>query len=127
MNLLSNALTHAPHSRVEVRLRREGDQVVVEVQDAGQGIPAADLTHIFERFYQSRSTAERPSRRGLGLGLYIAHELVAAHGGRLEVTSVTAPNQGHGTTFTLHLPLAPPDASEASHQLGAIDISSGYG
>ena len=112
MNLLSNAMTYAPHSpRIQVRLRREGNEAVVEVQDTGPGIPAADLPHIFERFYQSTSTEERPSRRGLGLGLYIAHELVAAHGGRLEVSSVMAPNQGHGTTFT-----DPPAACSAGRE-----------
>jgi signal transduction histidine kinase len=117
MNLLSNALIYAPHSPpIAVRLRRDGNEAVVEVQDAGPGIPERDLTRIFERFYQSTSTAERPSRRGLGLGLFIAHELVAAHGGHLEVASVTAPNQGHGTTFTIHLPLAPPDASASARQ-----------
>jgi two-component system CheB/CheR fusion protein len=127
MNLLSNALTYAPHSpRIEVRLRREGDAALVQVEDAGPGIPAADLTHIFERFYQSTSTEERPSRRGLGLGLYIAHELVAAHGGRLEVASVMAPNRGHGTTFTIHLPLAPPDASEAPGQEPAGQEAPGH-
>jgi len=110
MNLLSNAQIYAPHSpSIQVRLRRDRNEAVVEVRDEGQGIPAADLTHIFKRFYQGTTTEGRPSRRGLGLGLYIAHELVAAHGGRLEVSSVTAPSRGHGTTFTVRLPLAPHD------------------
>ena len=116
MNLLSNALTYAPHTLIKVRLQREGDEAVTQVQDAGPGIPAVDLTHIFERFFQSASTAEGPSRRGLGLGLYIVHELVEAHGGRLDVSSVTAPNKERGTTFTVRLPLAPPDASEHQGQ-----------
>jgi two-component system, chemotaxis family, CheB/CheR fusion protein len=112
MNLLTNSITYAPRSpRITVRLHREGDEAVVQVRDEGPGIPAADLPHIFSRFYQIRSVDEQPSRRGLGLGLYIAHELVAAHGGRLEVASVMASSQGHGTTFTIRLPLAPSRAS----------------
>ena len=108
MNLLANAITYAPHSpRIQVRLYRNGNEAVVEVLDTGPEILAADLPHIFARFYQSASSEEKPSRRGLGLGLYIAHELVAEHGGRLTVSSVMAPSPEHGSTFTVHLPLAP--------------------
>ena len=66
----------------------------IQVQDYGADIPAAELPQIFSRFYQvARTDADRPSRRGLGLGLYIVHELVAAHGGRIEVASVEAPHR----------------------------------
>jgi signal transduction histidine kinase len=77
------------------------------VRDYGAGIPTTDLPQIFSRFYQATRSEDRPSRRGLGLGLFIAHELVEAHGGSIEVASVEAPRAGQGTTFTIHLPLAP--------------------
>jgi signal transduction histidine kinase len=58
------------------------------------------VPHLFSRFYQLASP-ERAPRSGLGLGLFICHELVTAHGGRLEAQS----SQGVGTTFTVWLPL----------------------
>nr|MBF6590370.1 PAS domain S-box protein [Ktedonobacterales bacterium] len=114
MNLLTNAITYAPRTpRIDVRVRRVGNEAELEVRDTGPGIPAAELSRIMSRFYQiTRNDGDRPSRRGLGLGLYIANELVMAHGGRLEVTSVEAPSAGHGTTFTIHLPLAPDETRE---------------
>jgi two-component system CheB/CheR fusion protein len=113
MNLLTNAITYAPRSpRIAVRLRREGSDAVALVQDSGPGIPAASLPQIFARYYQVARTDERPSRRGLGLGLYIAHALMAAHGGSIEVTSTLEPDEEHGTTFTVRLPLAPPATSD---------------
>ena len=117
MNLLTNAITYAPHAeRLVVGLRRDGGEAEVWVRDEGSGIAAAELPRIFARFYQVERSDERPSRRGLGLGLYIAHELVVAHGGRIEVASVEAPAKGHGTTFTIHLPLAPGGADERASE-----------
>ena len=117
MNLLSNSITYAPHStRITVRLWREGNEAVIQVQDEGPGIAAANLPQVFDRFYQITSNDERPARRGLGLGLYIAHELVEAHGGRLEVASVVAPAEGHGATFTIRLPLVPEEAAEGQSE-----------
>lgn len=114
MNLLINAITYAPHSlRISARLQREGDEAVIQVRDEGPGIAAAHLPHVFDRFYQITDNEQRPARRGLGLGLFIAHELIEAHGGRLEVASVVAPAEGHGTTFTIWLPLAPEAAADA--------------
>ncbi|HST87377.1 MAG TPA: chemotaxis protein CheB [Ktedonobacterales bacterium] len=113
LNLLTNAITYAPHSKfIDVRLRRAGGEAELRVRDYGAGIPATDLPHIFSRFYQVERGNDRPSRRGLGLGLYIAHELVVAHGGRIEVTSVEGTREGHGTTFTIHLPLAPNETED---------------
>jgi two-component system CheB/CheR fusion protein len=113
LNLLTNALTHAPDTeRIAVRLRRDGGpdgQAEVEVQDDGPGIPAADLPHVFTRFYQV-ARSDRPPRSGLGLGLYIASELVAAHGGAIAVAS----EEGRGTTFTVRLPLLRDGESPAS-------------
>ncbi|MGH2517870.1 MAG: CheR family methyltransferase [Ktedonobacterales bacterium] len=110
LNLLANAITYAPHTdRIDVRLAFTDNEAEVRVRDYGPGIPAAELSHLTERFYQvTRTDSDRPSRRGLGLGLYIVTEIVAAHGGRLEVASV----EGQGATFTIQLPLANSPAAE---------------
>jgi two-component system NtrC family sensor kinase len=72
------------------------DEVVVEVEDTGMGIPRADQTKIFEPFYTTK-----PPGRGTGLGLSICYGIVADHGGRIEVES--AP--GRGATFRVYLPV----------------------
>jgi signal transduction histidine kinase len=99
-NLLDNALQHTPAGgQVTLSAVAAGREVVVAVSDTGPGIPPADLGRIFERFYQVDKSRARPG--GVGLGLAISREIVAAHGGRLEVQSVV----GQGTTFTVRLPL----------------------
>jgi two-component system, chemotaxis family, CheB/CheR fusion protein len=101
LNLLTNALAHAPEaSRIDVRLRHVDDEVELQVQDYGRGVAAAALPHLFTRFYQV-ARPDRPSQGGLGLGLFICQELVTAHGGRIDVRST----EGEGTTFTVWLPL----------------------
>ena len=100
-NLLTNAVAHAPSATpIDVRTRRVGGEVAVEVQDYGRGIAADQLPHLFARFYQV-ARPDRPSQGGLGLGLFICQEVVAAHGGRIDVTST----EGEGTTFTVWLPV----------------------
>ena len=100
LNLLTNALRHAPGSAIDVRLRRAGDTAALEVRDDGPGIPAVALPDLFSRFYQVRR-GERAAGGGLGLGLFIAREIVVAHGGTIAVASV----EGAGSTFTIRLPL----------------------
>ncbi len=68
------------------------------IEDSGPGIPADQLSHVFERFYQVTGV-----RTGVGLGLTIAREIVLAHGGTIEVSS----QLGEGARFTVNLPLAP--------------------
>ena len=99
LNLLTNAVTYAADGeRIDVRLRREEDAALLEVQDDGPGIAATVLPHLFDRFDQ----AVQPSARdGLGVGLFITRELVRAHGGAIEVRST----EGEGATFTVRLPL----------------------
>jgi len=100
-NLLTNTFAHAPSATpIDVRLRRVGGEVALEVQDYGRGIAADQLPHLFARFYQV-ARPDRPSQGGMGLGLFICQEVVAAHGGRIAVTST----EGEGTTFTVWLPL----------------------
>jgi two-component system, chemotaxis family, CheB/CheR fusion protein len=108
-NLLANAQNHAASSpRVDVRLDRAGNEAELIVEDFGPGIPPADLPHIFSSFYQVER-ANRPSRGGMGLGLYICQEIAKAHGGRVLVRS----EEGKGTIFTVRLPLAGAEATQA--------------
>jgi two-component system OmpR family sensor kinase len=102
-NLLANALRHSPAGMpVEVTAAREAgegrDWALLAVRDWGPGIAPERLAGLFERF------AAGPGSQGLGLGLYLARGIAAAHGGTLGVESVL----GEGATFTLRLPLAPP-------------------
>jgi two-component system CheB/CheR fusion protein len=107
LNLLTNALQHAPDSpRVDVRLRRAEDSAEVQVQDRGPGIAPEHLPHLFERFYR----AEASEVGGLGLGLWITRAIVTAHGGTIEVSST----QGRGTTVTVRLPLVAHPAEGSS-------------
>ena len=102
--LLDNAIKYTPSSeeesgRVTVSVRREQEQAVLSVRDTGIGIEAADLAHIFERFYRADRAR---SRQGTGLGLSIAQTLTEQLGGRISAESTP----GEGTTFNLWLPLA---------------------
>jgi two-component system OmpR family sensor kinase len=100
-NLVNNAVSHTPEGTpIEVRVRAEGPDAVLEVADQGPGLPADQAERVFERFY--RADPARTSSGGTGLGLAIVAAIVAAHGGRVEVrTSV-----GVGTTFRVLVPLA---------------------
>ncbi len=106
-NLLSNALKYSPEGAV-VKLHMTPDLgeglLFVAVMDAGPGIPAEEVPHIFERFYQGR-TKTRHASVGSGLGLALAKKVVEAHGGRIWVDSEV----GKGTTvrFILRLTNAP--------------------
>ncbi len=101
-NLVNNALIHTPPSAsVAVRLTPAEDHVLVEVADTGPGLPRDQAERIFERFYRTDTSRSRDSG-GTGLGLSIVQALVAAHGGRVSVSSAV----GEGTTFTVRLPRA---------------------
>lgn len=98
LNLLTNAIQHAPNTEfIDVRLRREGAYAAIEVQDYGRGIAPAERQTIFTRFVQM----DKQNSHGLGLGLYIAKELVTAQQGTLDVVS----ELGKGATFIIRLPL----------------------
>lgn len=106
-NLLVNACTYAPGARQVWSLRPDGGRARLDVHDDGPGIPAADLPHVFERFYRGEKTRSR-GEGGTGLGLSIVEGLVTAQGGRTAIVS----SEGAGTTVTVWLPLggapAPP-------------------
>jgi signal transduction histidine kinase len=100
-NLLDNAIKYTPDGReVEVRIHRKGPEAVVSIKDTGIGIAAEHLPHVFERFYRVDRARSR-SVGGTGLGLSIAQSIIAAHSGRIELTSIP----GKGTTCTVCLPL----------------------
>src|SRR5215210_6779529 len=102
-NLVENALRYTPNGgRVELRLVRQADELVLGVSDTGVGIPDQHLARIFERFYRV-DTARSRNSGGTGLGLAIVKSVAEAHGGRAAVSSIP----GQGTTFTVWLPLAP--------------------
>jgi hypothetical protein len=99
-NLVDNARRHA-RSRVVVTVARHGDAAVIEVSDDGPGVPAADRARVFERFVRLDDARAR-SDGGSGLGLAIVAEVVAAHGGTVELAD--AP--GGGALFRVRLPAA---------------------
>jgi signal transduction histidine kinase len=72
----------------------------VSVHDAGIGIPAEELPHVFEQFYRATNVSGRIA--GSGIGLATARQVVAQHAGRIDVESI----EGQGSTFTIRLPLA---------------------
>lgn len=108
MNLLTNAVKYSPDGGdIELTVRPEtvrpetgsGRWAVLEVRDAGIGIPAEDLPRIFERFYRASNVGDQ--LRGTGLGLAGARQIVEQHGGEISVSS----EPGAGTTFAVRLPL----------------------
>ena len=101
-NLLTNAVRHSPDGgEVVVRARGRGENVVIEVLDQGPGIPEAEATRVFERFYRSDS-ARSSSDGGTGLGLAIARWIVDLHGGEIHVERA----EPHGCKMVVELPQA---------------------
>lgn len=123
LNLVTNAIKYTqPGGRVDIGLGRHPDHVAFAVRDTGIGIAAADLPHIFDRFWRADRARSRAAARGgmdhggFGLGLAISQWIAQAHGGMLTVSS----RLGVGSLFTVTLPLAPeeharemPDVEEA--------------
>jgi len=100
-NVLANACKYAPSAAQSWRTTTIGDRAVIEVRDQGPGIAAADLDHVFERFYRGEKTRAR-EEGGSGLGLSIVQGLARAAGGDVAIESV----EGHGTTVTVWFPAA---------------------
>lgn len=131
INVIDNALKYSdPGDTTTVSARVEGNNIIIEVEDTGCGISATDLPKIKTKFYKANLT-----RRGSGIGLAVADEIIQMHGGRLDVSSV----EGEGTTVTITLPImergddatqiaeaaaekvAPP--SDAAIHLNKLDLS----
>ncbi len=100
LNLVSNAFKFTLQGEIRVGLAETGRSVQLTVADTGIGIPAAELPKLFERFHRVEGASGR-SFEGSGIGLALVSDLVQLHGGTINVAS--AP--GHGTTFTVELPL----------------------
>jgi two-component system OmpR family sensor kinase len=101
-NLVNNAILHTPSGTpVEVRVRAERHEAVLEVADKGPGLPPEQAERVFERFYRADPARGR-ANGGTGLGLAIVAAIVAGHGGRVEVQTAV----GVGTTFRVLLPIA---------------------
>jgi signal transduction histidine kinase len=99
-NLIENAVKYTHQGEVQVRIEHlDGGGPQISVRDTGIGIPAEQLTKIFDEYYQLKNP-ERDRNKGTGLGLSISKRLLEAMGGRLTVQSA----QGQGSTFTVTLP-----------------------
>ena len=110
-NLVKNAIEHTIEGGVRIWVGRRARDVVVTVADEGEGIPAEDLPHIFERFYRADVHRAR-TLGGTGLGLAIALENVNLHRGSIDVQSEV----GQGSTFTVTLPAIDPKPESADGQ-----------
>lgn len=106
LNILDNAVKYSdPGARVDISVEEEGEDesfLTVRISDTGVGIPEEDLGQLFERFYRVNKDRSR-STGGSGLGLAISREIVALHGGEIQVESEV----GVGSTFVVRIPKAP--------------------
>ena len=102
LNLIDNAMKYSAETReIRVEVRGEEGRGLIIVRDAGVGIAAKDIDHIFERFYRGSSQKTKQTR-GTGIGLSLAKEVVEAHRGTMDVKSVPQ----NGSTFTITIPLS---------------------
>ncbi len=103
-NLLSNAARYTPPGGlVEVIVRSDGDEAIIEVADSGVGISAEDRGHVFSRFWRADS-ARAAATGGLGIGLAVTKEIIERHRGSIAVSD----RHGGGTVFTVRIPLQRP-------------------
>jgi len=112
-NLVRNAITFTDEGgQVWVIVESLPEHARISVKDTGIGIPANNLESVFERFFQVESHLTR-RHTGLGLGLSVAKTMVELHGGRIWAESV----EGQGSTFTILLPVHPPEINDAGQNL----------
>jgi signal transduction histidine kinase len=100
-NLLNNAIKYSPDGGIiRVRISTDGISAFITIHDEGIGIPAEALPHLFTQFYRAPNAQSR-NITGLGIGLFIIHEIIDLHGGQISAEST----EGAGSTFTVQLPL----------------------
>ena len=121
LNLMSNAFKYTLEGRIIVTLRHDDASIALDVTDTGVGIPANELTHVFERFHRVEGSQGR-THEGTGIGLALVQELVRLHGGA--VTAVSQP--GVGSTFTIMMPSGkahlPADRIDAARTLAPTSL-----
>lgn len=106
VNLIDNAVKYSPTGGlVRVQASRAEGHVSIAVEDQGIGIPAEEKERLFERFFRAENASNRKFQ-GFGLGLYLAHAIVARHGGSMSVES----ELGKGSRFTFRVPLIEPES-----------------
>ena len=113
-NLVDNSLKFTPSGGV-ISLSAAVNDIAhlrITVSDTGSGIPEEEQAKIFQRFYQADPARQGGISHGAGLGLAIAHEIIAAHGGRISVRS----RVGEGTEMEVLLPLVPPETTNKAHK-----------
>lgn len=107
VNLIDNAIKYTPAGgRIEVSVRREDSNAIIEITDTGIGVPQEELPRIFDRFYRVDKARSR-ELGGSGLGLAISKSICEAHNGRIWVTSIP----GSASTFSVELPAAEKEVS----------------
>jgi PAS domain S-box-containing protein len=108
-NLVGNAIKFSPNEgKIAVGAKVEADDVIFWVSDKGPGIPKEEISYLFDRYWQAENAKNKQT--GTGLGLYIAKQMVSAHGGRIWASS----EPGKGSTFYFTLPIMRADFREAS-------------
>jgi signal transduction histidine kinase len=120
LNLLLNAMQAMPQGgAIRVGMRREAQFAVVEVEDGGEGIPAALLPRIFELYFTTKP-------KGSGIGLAMTYRILQMHGGAMDVRSNADPAAAdRGTTFTLRVPVAGGSGGEGRKIVGAANSTAG--
>ena len=114
INLLTNAIKFSPHAdTVIVKVMHTHDTVIVSVQDFGIGIPQGHHQRLFKRFYRVLSQKDQ-TYPGLGIGLYIAHEIIQRHGGKMWAESA----EEKGSTFFFTLPIREEKESTSAPETG---------
>jgi signal transduction histidine kinase len=122
-NLLDNALKYSPpRTSVTLRAQRDGQGVLVAVEDEGPGIPAKEQDRVFERFYQVDQSSTREVG-GMGLGLYICRRMAQAIGATVRLER----SGPEGSVFTVLVPLAPPRAAPEDGRGGRADVGEASG
>jgi PAS domain S-box-containing protein len=114
-NLIENGIKYTPKGTVTVDVAGGDDKVTISIKDSGLGIPAEDVSHLFQKFYRVNN-ADRQQIGGTGLGLYLSRRLAESMQGRLWVESV----HGQGSTFYFELPRIDSQTAENLKQQQAV-------
>ncbi|MEX1997838.1 MAG: ATP-binding protein [Candidatus Andersenbacteria bacterium] len=111
LNFLDNAIKYTPVGKIVVAVKQEGAELVFSVTDTGKGLTAEEITKLFNKFSRVGG-ASRFHTEGTGLGLYVARQIIREHHGDV---SVESPGTGHGSTFSMRVPIV---GSSKSLRLG---------